>query len=49
MCLCLANTFHFSLTFASSASSLSKKEASERSSNWVCAGLTEKGFKGETL
>ncbi len=38
-CLCMANTFQSSLTIAGSTRSLLKKEASERSSNWVCSGL----------
>ncbi len=36
-CLCLANTFQSSLTFPGGTRSLSKKEASERFSNWVCS------------
>ena len=43
-CFYLAVTFQSSLTFAVNARSLLKKEASERSSNWV--GLTGKGFQG---
>ena len=41
-CLYLAITFQSSLTFAGNNRSLPKKEASERSSNWVCSGLTLK-------
>ncbi len=41
-CLYLAKTFQSSLTFAGSARSLPKKEASERSSNWVGSGLALK-------
>jgi hypothetical protein len=41
-CLHLAKTFQSSLTFADSIRSLPKKEASERSSNWVCSGLAFK-------
>ncbi len=51
-CLCLANSVHSSLKFAGSTRSLPKKEASERSFNWVCSGLalkfydlTGKGFQ----
>ncbi len=48
-CLCLANTFLSSQTFAGSTRSLPKKEAYEKSSNWVCSGLSSlrpdwKGF-----
>ena len=55
-CLYLAITFQSSLTFAGNTRSLLKKEASERSSDWVCSGLalkfldlTGKGFQGQTL
>jgi hypothetical protein len=41
-CLYLAITFQSSLTFADNTRSLPKKEASERSSNWVCSGLALK-------
>jgi hypothetical protein len=41
-CLHLAKTFQSSLTFAGSIGSLPKKEATERSSNWVCSGLALK-------
>jgi hypothetical protein len=41
-CLYPAITFQSSLTFAGSTRSLPKKEASERSSNWVGSGLTLK-------
>jgi hypothetical protein len=41
-CLYLAITFQSILTFASNTRSLPKKEASERSSNWVCSGLVLK-------
>jgi hypothetical protein len=41
-CLYMAITFQFSLTFDGNTRSLPKKEASERSSNWVCSGLTHK-------
>jgi hypothetical protein len=45
-CLYLAITFQSSLTFAGNTRSLPKKEASERSSDWVCSG---KCFQGQTL
>jgi hypothetical protein len=55
-CLCLANTFQSSPTFAGSTRSLPKKAASERYSNWVCSGLalkfldlTGKGFQWQTF
>ncbi len=38
-CLYLVITFQSSLTFAGSSRSLPKKEASERSFDWVCSGL----------
>ncbi len=38
-CLHLAKTFQSDLTIAGSTRSLPKKEASERSSNWVCSGF----------
>ncbi len=41
-CLYLAITFLSSLTFAGNIGSLVKKEASERSSDWVCSGLALK-------
>ena len=41
-CLYLANTFQSSLTFAGNVRSLTKKEASERRSNWVGSGLALK-------
>jgi len=41
-CLYMAITFQFSLTFDGNTRSLPKKEASERSSNWVCSGLARK-------
>ncbi len=54
-CLYLAITFQSSLTFAGNTRSLPKKEASERSSNWVCTGLalkfkdlTGNGVQGQT-
>ncbi len=46
-CLYLAITFKSSLTFAGNTRSLPKKEASERTSNWVCSGLAVK-FKDLT-
>ncbi len=55
-CLYLAITSQSSLTFAGNTRSLPKKEASERSSNWVCSGLalkfqdlTGKDFEGQTF
>ncbi len=55
-CLYLEVTFQSSLTFAGNTRSLSKKEASEKSSNWVGSGLalkfkdlTGKGVQGQTL
>ncbi len=54
-CLYLVITFQFSLTFAVNTTSLPKKEATERRSNWVGSGLalkfkylTQKGFQGQT-
>ena len=41
-CLHLAITFHTSLSFAGNTRSLPKKEASEKSYNWVCSGLSLK-------
>jgi hypothetical protein len=41
-CLYLAITFQSSLTFAGNTRSLPKKEASDRSSNWVSSGLAFK-------
>jgi hypothetical protein len=41
-CLYLANTFQCSQAFAGNTRSLPKKEASERSSNWVFSGLALK-------
>jgi hypothetical protein len=41
-CLYLAITFQCSQAFAGNTRSLPKKEASERSSNWVCSGLALK-------
>jgi hypothetical protein len=41
-CLWLAITLQSSLTFGGNTRSLPKKEASERSSNWVCSGLALK-------
>ena len=41
-CLYLAITFHSGLTFPSNTRCLPKKEAFERSSNWVCSGLAFK-------
>ena len=38
----LAIALQSSLTFAGNTRSLPKKEASERSSNWVCSGLAHK-------
>jgi hypothetical protein len=56
VCLYLAIPFQSSLTFAGNTRSLLKKEASERSSKWVCIGLalkfldpTGKGYQGQTL
>jgi hypothetical protein len=53
-CLYLAITFQTSLTFGGNTRGLPKKEASEKSSNWVCSGLalkfkdlTGKGVKGK--
>ncbi len=46
-CLYPAITFQSSLTFAGNNRSLPKKEASERTSNWVCSGLALK-FKDLT-
>jgi hypothetical protein len=55
-CLYLAITFQSSLTFAGNTRSLPKKEASERSSNWVGSflalkfkDLTGKVVRGQTL
>jgi hypothetical protein len=55
-CLYLAITFQANLIFAGSTRSLPKKEASERSSDWVLSGLalkfldlTGKDFQGQTL
>ena len=45
-CLCLANTFQSSLTFAGSTRSLPNKEASERSSDWVCPQILRPDWKG---
>ncbi len=41
-CLYLAITFQSNITFAGNTRSLPKKEASERSSNWVGSGLALK-------
>jgi len=41
-CLYLVITFQSSLAFAGNTRSLPKKEASERSSNWVFSGLALK-------
>ncbi len=41
-CLYMAITSQSSLTFAANTRSLPKKEASVRSSNWVCSGLALK-------
>ncbi len=41
-CGYLANTFQLNRTFAGSTRSLPKKEASERSSDWVGSGLALK-------
>ncbi len=55
-CFYLAIIFQSSLTFASNTRSLPKKEASEKTSNWVCASfahkfkdLTGKGVQVQTL
>ncbi len=41
-CLYLAITFQSSIKFAGNTRNLPKKEASERSSNWVGSGLAHK-------
>jgi hypothetical protein len=45
-CLHLPKTFQSSLTFVGSTGSLPKKEASERSSNWVCPQVLRPDGKG---
>ncbi len=45
-CLYLTITFQSSLTFAGNTRSLPKKEASERSSNWVCSQILRPDWKG---